>query len=340
MKTAGFAYDLPEELIAQTPAERRDGSRLMVLDRKTGGVRHRFFYDLPEFLRHGDCLVVNNSRVLPARLAGRRENGGAAEVLLLRDLGGDRWKCLVKPGKSLRTGARVVFGGDRLTGVVEDMGPGGERIVRFAYGGGWDELLRELGAAPLPPYIRRKPPDSERYQTVYAKPPGSAAAPTAGLHFTAELLDRLRGMGVQIAEITLHVGLGTFQPVTADDVRDHVMHTEWYEIPGTAAETVNRARAAGGRIVAVGTTSCRTLESAVSPCGKLLTGSGETGIFITPGYSFRMTDALITNFHLPQSTLLMLVSAFCTREMILSAYGEAIRERYRFFSFGDAMLIV
>ena len=340
MKTTDFTYLLPPELIAQTPAERRDGSRLLVIDRKTGELRHRFFYDLPEFLRPGDCLVVNNSRVLPARLLGKRESGGAAEVLLLRDLGGNRWNCLVKPGKSLRPGAKICFGGDRLTGVVESAGRGGERAVRFAYDGLWNELLHELGALPLPPYIRAKPSDAERYQTVYAKPIGSAAAPTAGLHFTGELLETLRSMGVKIAEITLHVGLGTFRPVTADEIHDHVMHTERYEISETAAAAVNEARAGGGRVVAVGTTSCRTLESAALPGGTLRAGGGETGIFITPGYTFRMTDALVTNFHLPQSTLLMLAAAFYTRDGILAAYGEAVRERYRFYSFGDCMMII
>ncbi|MCL2004157.1 MAG: tRNA preQ1(34) S-adenosylmethionine ribosyltransferase-isomerase QueA [Oscillospiraceae bacterium] len=340
MKTSDFFYELPPELIAQIPAERRDASRLMVIDRVGGGVCHRFFYDLPQFLRRGDCLVVNNSRVLPARLLGRRASGGAAEVLLLTDLGEDRWECLVKPGKSLRGGARVFFGGEQLAGTVESAGEGGTRVIRFEYEGCWNELLDRLGAPPLPPYIRQKPPDSERYQTVYAKPLGSAAAPTAGLHFTGELLDTLREAGIHIAEVTLHVGLGTFQPVTAEDVKDHRMHTEWYEIPAAAAAAVNQARASGGRIVAVGTTACRTLESSVSQTGALLPDSGKTGIFITPGYTFRMTDALITNFHLPQSTLLMLVSAFHTREGMLAAYEEAVRERYRFFSFGDAMLIL
>ena len=340
MKTSDFTYELPEELIAQTPAERRDGSRLMVIDRKTGGLSHRFFYDLPQFLRPGDCLVVNNSRVLPARLLGKRESGGPAEILLLKDLGRNLWNCLVKPGKSLRPGAKVTFGGDRLVGVVESVREGGERVVRFIYDGIWPELLHQLGALPLPPYIKEKPSDPERYQTVYAKPPGSAAAPTAGLHFTENLLAALRDMGVQVAEITLHVGLGTFQPVTAEDVKEHVMHTERFNISEQAAAVVNQTRAAGGRVVAAGTTSCRALESAVSANGTLQAGERETGIFITPGYHFMLTDALITNFHLPRSTLLMLVSAFHTREGMLAAYREAVRERYRFFSFGDAMLIV
>jgi S-adenosylmethionine:tRNA ribosyltransferase-isomerase len=311
----------------------------MVLDRKTGGLCHRFFYELTDHLRPGDCLVVNNSRVIPARLIGRRERGGSAEVLLLSDLGGDRWSCLVKPGKSLRVGAKVFFGENRLTGIVDGAGEGGQRTVRFEYKGIWNELLYELGALPLPPYIKEKPSDNDRYQTVYAKPLGSAAAPTAGLHFTEELLSRIRGMGVVIAEVTLHVGLGTFKPVTAGNVKDHVMHSEWYDIPPSAAAAVNDTRASGGRIIAVGTTACRTLESSVSPDGRLLPGSGDTDIFITPGFGFRMVDALITNFHLPQSTLLMLVSAFYSREGILAAYEEAVRGRYRFFSFGDAMLI-
>ena len=340
MERSDFAYSLPTELIAQTPTERRDGSRLLVIDRKTGELHHRFFYDLPEFLRPGDCLVVNNSRVLPARLLGKRENGGGAEVLLLRELGEDRWECLVKPGKNLRPGARVFFGEDRLTGVIETALEGGERVVRFEYDGIWNELIYELGAAPLPPYIRKKTDDEERYQTVYAKPLGSAAAPTAGLHFTHELLDRIKVMGVTVAEVTLHVGLGTFSPVTVKDVRDHVMHTEWIEISDEAAETINHTRQNGGRVIAVGTTSCRTLESAVLPCGKLRAGAAETALFITPGFNFKMTDSLITNFHLPESTLLMLVSAFYNREGMLAAYEEAVRERYRFFSFGDAMLIV
>jgi S-adenosylmethionine:tRNA ribosyltransferase-isomerase len=359
MKTSDFSYNLPPELIAQTPAEHRDGSRLLIIDRKTGGLSHRHFYDLPEFLRPGDCLVVNNSRVLPARLLGKRESGGGAEVLLLKELGNDRWECLVKPGKSLQVGAKVIFGAGKMIGVVEAALEGGERVVRFEYGGIWNELLYELGAAPLPPYIKEKGGAArsereftsrgrqralrcltERYQTVYAKPPGSAAAPTAGLHFTQELLERIKGMGVAVAEVTLHVGLGTFSPVTAEDVSGHVMHTEWYEISEEAAGVINHARQSGGRVIAVGTTSCRTLESAVLPCGTLRAGAGETGIFITPGYAFKMTGALITNFHLPESTLLMLVSAFYTREGMLAAYEEAVRGRYRFFSFGDAMLIL
>lgn len=339
MLTKDFSYELPPELIAQTPIERRDGSRLMVVDRKTGGLLHRHFSNLPELLRRGDCLVLNNSRVIPARLLGKREGGGNSELLLLSRLDGDRWNCLAKPGRRLREGAVIHFG-SRLTGTIEQCGENGERTVRFQYDGVWEEILDEVGALPLPPYIHQKPDDPERYQTVYAKPPGSAAAPTAGLHFTPELLSSLQRMGVKVAEVTLHVGLGTFRPVTADDVSAHKMHTERYEVPTAAADTINQTRAEGGRIIAVGTTSCRTLESSVSPDGMIQAGSGETDIFITPGYTFRAIDALITNFHLPQSTLLMLISAFYTREGVLTAYEEAIRERYRFFSFGDAMLIM
>jgi len=340
MKTSDFTYNLPPELIAQTPSECRDGSRLLVIDRKTGELHHRHFYDLPNFLRAGDCLVVNNSRVLPARLLGKRAHGGSAEVLLLRELGGDCWECLCKPGKSLQVGAKVYFGEDKLVGVIETVLDGGGRVVRFEYSGIWNELLYELGAAPLPPYIKEKPEDEERYQTVYAKPLGSAAAPTAGLHFTEELLARIKAMGVSVAEVTLHVGLGTFSPVIAEDVSEHVMHTEWYEVPQEMSDVINRTRENGGRVIAVGTTSCRTLESAALPNGGIRVGAEETGIFITPGYNFLMTDALITNFHLPQSTLLMLVSAFYTRDGMLTAYEEAVRERYRFFSFGDAMIIL
>ncbi|MDR1692840.1 MAG: tRNA preQ1(34) S-adenosylmethionine ribosyltransferase-isomerase QueA [Oscillospiraceae bacterium] len=340
MKTADFSYDLPSELIAQSPSERRDHSRMMVINRATGELLHRKFYDLPCFLRAGDCLVLNNSRVIPARLLGHRIHGGVAEILLLGDLGGDRWDCLVKPGKNLKVGARVFFGGGKLTGEIERVGENGERVVRFTYDGMWNELLNELGAMPLPHYIRAMPVDAERYQTVYADPPGSAAAPTAGLHFTPELLDGLRKQGIRTAEVTLHVGLGTFLPVKAEEITSHRMHTERYEIGGEAATLINRTRQEGGRVVAVGTTSCRTLESAAGKDGLVREGGGETDIFITPGYTFRAVDALITNYHLPRSTLLMLVSAFYSREGILAAYREAVRERYRFYSFGDAMLIL
>jgi S-adenosylmethionine:tRNA ribosyltransferase-isomerase len=340
MKTSDFNYHLPPELIAQTPTERRDASRMLTVSRADGGIQHKRFYNLPEFLKAGDCLVLNNSRVLPARLSGKRESGGTAEVLLLRDNGGNVWECLVKPGKSLREGAKIIFGGGEMTGTVEKVYENGKRLVGFSYDGDWNERLYNLGAAPLPPYIKEKPPDPERYQTVYAKSAGSAAAPTAGLHFTHELLESVKNMGVTVAEITLHVGLGTFLPVSAEDVKDHTMHTEWVEIGEQAAAAVNRTRASGGRVIAVGTTACRTLESAASKQGELLPGCGETGLFITPGYTFRLTDALITNFHLPRSTLLMLVSAFYTREGILAAYEEAVREKYRFYSFGDCCLIL
>ncbi|MDR1668951.1 MAG: tRNA preQ1(34) S-adenosylmethionine ribosyltransferase-isomerase QueA, partial [Oscillospiraceae bacterium] len=302
MKTTDFSYCLPPELIAQTPSERRDHSRLMVIDRSSGELRHCFFYDLPNFLQAGDCLVLNNSRVIPARLLGKRLHGGAAEILLLNDMGGDRWECLVKPGKSLHAGARVFFGDGKLTGEIERVGEGGMRTVRFFYDGIWNELLNELGALPLPHYIRAIPEDTERYQTVYAKPPGSAAAPTAGLHFTPELLGTLRERGVNIAEVTLHVGLGTFRPVKAEHISDHKMHTERYEVSEETASVINETRRSGRRIVAVGTTSCRTLESAADNGGAVHPGCGETDIFITPGYAFRATDALITNYHLPQST--------------------------------------
>ncbi len=340
MKTSDFSYDLPPELIAQTPAERRDRSRMMVIDRTSGELRHRHFFDLPKYLQAGDCLVLNNSRVIPARLRGTRASGGIAEILLLRDLGEDCWECLVKPGKSLREGARVFFGNGKLIAEVRSVGDGGGRVVRFLYDGIWNELLWELGAMPLPHYIHSKLKDAERYQTVYAKPPGSAAAPTAGLHFTPELLETLIKQGIRIAEITLHVGLGTFQPVKVETIDRHVMHTESYEISESAAAAINVSRAEGNRIIAVGTTSCRTLESSCGADGLIRPGQRDTNIFITPGYKFRATDALITNYHLPCSTLMMLVSAFYSRDGILEAYEEAIRERYRFFSFGDAMLMV
>ena len=332
-------YDLPQELIAQTPAARRDASRLLVLDKNTGAMEHRHFYDLPSFLRPGDCLVLNDSRVIPARLLGARPTGGAAEVVLLRDLGGGRWECLCRPGKKLRPGAEVLFGGGELTGTVEEITDGGNRIIRFRYEGIFLELLERLGRMPLPPYIRAQLEDPDRYQTVYAREPGSAAAPTAGLHFTPELLEDIRARGVDIRFVTLHVGLGTFRPVKAENVEDHEMHEEFCTLPPETAEAAARARAAGGRIIAVGTTSCRTLESAAAEDGTLRPGSRWTNIFIYPGYRFRCVDALITNFHLPGSTLVMLVSALAGRERILRAYETAVKERYRFFSFGDAMFI-
>ena len=332
-------YELPERLIAQTPLERRDGSRLLVLDKTTGETEHRHFYDLPAFLRAGDCLVMNDSRVIPARLIGERPTGGAAEVMLLRQLEGDRWECLVRPGKKMRPGQMVLFGGGELIGRVEDVTAGGERIVRFEYEGIFLEILERLGRMPLPPYIKEQLADPDRYQTVYSVHPGSAAAPTAGLHFTNELLDKIRAMGVDTRFVTLHVGLGTFRPVKVDNVEDHEMHSEYCIVPPETAEAVNRTHAAGGRVIAVGTTSCRTLESFTGEDGLLRAEGGWTSIFIYPGYRFRCIDALITNFHLPGSTLMMLVSALAGREHIMEAYRQAIREEYRFFSFGDAMFI-
>ncbi len=340
MKTSDFMYDLPERLIAQTPLQRRDASRLLVLDKSTGQTGHRHFYDLPEFLRPGDCLVLNDSRVIPARLVGNRATGGATEVVLLRDLGDDRWECLTRPGRKMRPGVSVSFGDGELTGQVESVAEGGNRIIRFSYQGIFLEVLERLGRMPLPPYIKEQLADPERYQTVYSVHPGSAAAPTAGLHFTQELLARVRAMGVKVCFVTLHVGLGTFRPVQVEDVEDHKMHSEFCTVLPETAETVNAAKAAGGRIIAVGTTSCRTLESFAGEDGTLRAGSGWTDIFIYPGYRFRCIDGLVTNFHLPGSTLVMLVSALAGRENILNAYAEAIREEYRFFSFGDAMLII
>lgn len=339
MKTSDFMYDLPERLIAQTPLERRDGSRLLALDKTTGEMEHRHFYDLPEYLRPGDCMVLNDSRVIPARLIGARPTGGAAEVLLLRDMGEGRWECLVRPGKKLRDGAEIIFGDGELTGRVEEVLPDGNRVVRFSYKGIFLEVLERLGRVPLPPYIKEQLDDPERYQTVYSVHPGSAAAPTAGLHFTPELLDRIRAMGVDVRFVTLHVGLGTFRPVKAENVEDHEMHSEYCTVPVETAQAVNRAKAAGGRVVSVGTTSCRTLESFTGEDGLLRPESGWTDIFIYPGYKFKCVDALVTNFHLPGSTLVMLVSALAGRENILNAYAEAVRREYRFFSFGDAMFI-
>ncbi|MCD7768297.1 MAG: tRNA preQ1(34) S-adenosylmethionine ribosyltransferase-isomerase QueA [Oscillospiraceae bacterium] len=341
MKRSDFDFELPKELIAQTPLERRDASRLLVLERDSGAIQHRHFYELPEFLRPGDCLVLNDSRVLPARLIGRREpGGGVCELLLLTDRGGDVWECLVRPGKKLRPGARVTFGDGALRAEIEAEVAGGNRLVRFFYEGIFLEVLEQLGEMPLPPYIWEKLSDRERYQTVYCRDPGSAAAPTAGLHFTQELLGRIQDMGVQLCYVTLHVGLGTFRPVKEDDILDHEMHSEFCIVPEETARCVTETRRAGGRIIAVGTTSCRTLESFAAEDGTLRPGSGWTNIFIYPGYRFKCIDALITNFHLPESTLIMLVSALAGRENILSAYRTAVAERYRFFSFGDAMMIV
>lgn len=340
MKTSDFYYDLPPELIAQTPLEKRDGSRLMTLDKETGAVGHAHFYDLPRHLKPGDCLVVNDSRVLPARLIGRREpGGGACEVLLLTDRGDKTWECLVRPGRKLRQGVRVVFGDGELTAEIADVLPDGNRLVRFEYEGIFLEVLERLGKMPLPPYIKAELQDRERYQTVYSKEIGSAAAPTAGLHFTKELLKQVEAMGVKVCTVTLHVGLGTFRPVGESELEDHEMHAEFCTVPQQTADIVNETRAAGGRVICVGTTSCRTLESWAGEDGVLKAGSGWTSIYIYPGYRFKVLDALITNFHLPESTLIMLVSALAGRENVLTAYEEAVRERYRFFSFGDAMFI-
>ena len=341
LKTHDFYYDLPEELIAQTPLERRDASRLMTLDRKTGEVAHRHFYDLLELLQPGDCLVMNNSRVLPARLLGHRvPTGGAVEVLLLKDQGNGIWECLTKPGRKTHTGTELSFGDGDLTATVVGERDDGNKLVQFHYEGIFLEVLERLGKMPLPPYIKEELQDGERYQTVYSKINGSAAAPTAGLHFTQELLDKLAAKGVREAYITLHVGLGTFRPVKEDDLRDHKMHVEHIRVTKEAADTINSARAAGGRIISVGTTSCRTLESCADENGILHPFEGETGIFIYPGYKFRMIDGLITNFHLPESTLLMLVSAFAGYEHVMNAYKQAVEQKYRFFSSGDACLLL
>lgn len=339
MKKSDFYFDLPEELIAQTPLEKRDSSRLMCLDRVTGEVSHRVFTDLEELLRPGDCLVMNDSRVLPARLLGTRESGGAVEVLLLRDLGEGRWECLTRPGRKTKPGVKLSFGNGELTAEVESVAEGGNRIIRFNYEGIFLEVLERLGKMPLPPYIKEELQDAERYQTVYSRELGSAAAPTAGLHFTRELLDRISAKGVRECFITLHVGLGTFRPVKEDEIEDHDMHSEFCIVPEETARIINETKAAGGRVVCVGTTSCRTLESFANPDGTMDAKSGWTNIFIYPGYRFKCMDALVTNFHLPESTLVMLVSAFAGREHVLNAYAEAVRERYRFFSFGDAMFI-
>ncbi len=339
MKTSDFDFELPEELIAQTPLERRDASRLLTLDKTTGETQHMHFYDLPSLLRPGDCLVLNDSRVLPARLIGRRSGGGACEVLLLIDRGDKVWECLVRPGRKLRPGAKVTFGDGELTAEVIDEVEGGNRLVRFDYEGIFLEVLERLGKMPLPPYIKAELQDNERYQTVYSRVTGSAAAPTAGLHFTKELLDQILSMGVKVCYVTLHVGLGTFRPVKAEDIQDHEMHSEYCVIPQETADVINETRRNGGRVICVGTTSCRTIESWAAEDGTMKASAGWTDIFIYPGYRFKVLDALITNFHLPQSTLIMLVSALAGREHVLAAYAEAVKERYRFFSFGDAMFI-
>lgn len=338
-KKSDFYYDLPEDLIAQTPADPRDSSRLLVYDRGSDTVRHEVFKNVTDYLNAGDVLVINNTRVLPARLCAHTENGGAVEVLLLKRYNADTWEVLVKPGKKCRKGKKLVISAE-LSLTVEDVTPSGERIVKFAYNGVFEEILDKLGSMPLPPYIKAKLKDKNRYQTVYAKTDGSAAAPTAGLHFTPELLQNLKAKGVLIAEVLLHVGLGTFRPVKEDIITDHEMHSEYYEVGAEAAEIINSAKREGRRIVAVGTTSVRTLESAADENGFLKPKKGETKIFIYPPYKFKCIDALITNFHLPESTLIMLVSALAGREKVLELYKTAVGEKYRFFSFGDAMMIL
>lgn len=340
MKTSDFYFDLPQELIAQDPLEDRSSSRLLVLNRETGATEHRHFYDIVDYLNPEDCLVVNNTKVIPARLYGSREGTGAViEILLLKRKENNIWETLVKPGKKAKTGTRIIFGDGLLVGEVIDIVEEGNRLIQFTYDGIFEEILDKLGQMPLPPYITHELKDKNRYQTVYAKYDGSAAAPTAGLHFTPELLERVRAKGVRIAEVTLHVGLGTFRPVKVEDVTKHHMHSEFYQVDEEAARIINETKHQGGRVICVGTTSCRTIESAVRENGMLEPCSGWTEIFIYPGYEFKLLDGLITNFHLPESTLLMLVSALAGKDHIMAAYEEAVRERYRFFSFGDAMFI-
>ena len=340
MKTSDFNYELPKELIAQTPLEKRDTSRLMTLDRKTGAWEHHHFYELPDFLEPGDCLILNDSRVLPARLLGQRlPGGGACEVLLLIDRGEKTWECLVRPGRHMREGTKLSFGNGELTAEVTEVLPDGNRLVRFDYEGIFLEVLERLGKMPLPPYIKEELQDQERYQTVYSKVPGSAAAPTAGLHFTPELLETIRQKGVNIGYVTLHVGLGTFRPVKEEEITEHEMHSEFCILPPETARLINETKAGGRRCICVGTTSCRTLESWAAEDGRMEPKAGWTSIYIYPGYRFKVMDGLVTNFHLPESTLIMLVSAFAGREHVLAAYEEAVREKYRFFSFGDAMFL-
>ena len=340
MKKSDFYFDLPEELIAQTPIEQRDHSRLLHLDKISGETEDLHFYDLKKFLKPGDCLVLNNSRVLPARLLGSRSTGGSVELVLLRDLGDGRWECLSRPGRKTKPGTELEFGEGELKATVESVVEGGNRIVQFHYEGIFMEVLERLGKMPLPPYIKAELQDSERYQTVYSKELGSAAAPTAGLHFTKELLEDIEEMGVKVRYVTLHVGLGTFRPVKEDAIEDHEMHSEFCIVPEETAEAINETKKNGGRVIAVGTTSCRTLESFAEEDGTMKPKSGWTNIFIYPGYKFKCIDALVTNFHLPESTLIMLVSALAGRDHVLSAYEHAVEERYRFFSFGDAMIII
>ena len=340
MDVKDFYYDLPQELIAQDPLEDRSSSRLLVLGKKDGLIEHTQFRHIVDYLKPGDCLVLNNTKVIPARLFGVKEDTGASiEILLLKRRENDIWETLVKPGKKAKPGARIVFGDGLLVGEVIDVVEEGNRLIQFSYEGIFEEILDQLGQMPLPPYITHQLQDKNRYQTVYAKYDGSAAAPTAGLHFTPELLDQIREMGVNIAEVTLHVGLGTFRPVKVENVLDHHMHSEFYMITEEAAKLINQTRQNGGRVICVGTTSCRTIESAAAADGTLKACSGWTDIFIYPGYQFKILDALITNFHLPESTLVMLVSALAGREHVMHAYEEAVKERYRFFSFGDAMFI-
>lgn len=340
MKTSDFYYDLPKELIAQTPLEKRDASRLLVMDKSSGALEHRHFFDIVDYLRAGDCLVMNDSRVIPARLLGHRvPTGGAAELLLLTDKGGGVWECLARPGRKLHEGAELSFGDGLLRATVQEVLPSGNRLVQFHYEGIFLELLEQLGKMPLPPYIRAELADGERYQTVYSRVSGSAAAPTAGLHFTKELLEQIEKKGVRLAYVTLHVGLGTFRPVKVEDVTEHHMHSEFCMLSAQTAQLLNETRQNGGRIVCVGTTSCRTLESLAGEDGSFCESSVWTDIFIYPGYRFKAMDALITNFHLPESTLIMLVSAFAGYDHVMNAYRQAVKERYRFFSFGDAMFI-
>ena len=340
MKTADFDYDLPQELIAQDPLEQRDSSRLLILDKETGERTHKIFHDIIDYLHEGDCLVINNTKVIPARLIGEREGtGGKVEVLLLKRRSDNVWETLVKPGKKARPGMRLSFGDGLLHAEVQEVVDEGNRLVRFEYEGIFEEILDQLGQMPLPPYITHQLKDKNRYQTVYAKYEGSAAAPTAGLHFTEELLEQIRAKGVKIARVTLHVGLGTFRPVKVEDVTEHHMHTEFYHVSEEAADIINETKKQGGRVICVGTTSCRTIESAADDQGIVHATEGDTDIFIYPGYQFKVLDCLITNFHLPESTLLMLVSALAGKENIMAAYREAVEMRYRFFSFGDAMFI-
>ena len=341
MKTSDFYYDLPQELIAQDPLEDRSSSRLMHLSLKDGSIEHRHFTDVLDYMEEGDCLVINDTKVIPARLYGHKEETGALiEILLLKRRENDIWECLVKPGKKARPGAKITFGNGILKGEIIDVVDEGNRLIQFHYEGIFEEILDQLGEMPLPPYITHKLKDKNRYQTVYAKNEGSAAAPTAGLHFTKELLEKVKEKGVNIAHVTLHVGLGTFRPVKVDDVESHHMHSEFYIVEEDQAKLINDTKKAGKRVIAVGTTSCRTLESATGEDGILKSGSGWTEIFINQGYHFKMIDALITNFHLPESTLVMLVSALAGKENIMHAYETAVQEKYRFFSFGDAMIII